>query len=89
MIPLNSLFFSPPKTKLCLKPGGNALSPIEKGAPSWSSNMAMTSHHVGLPALHVDAAIDAPPEIVFRFSFPSEDGESWHREGGGNHSVIL
>lgn len=41
------------------------------------------SHHVGLPPFDVDAAVDAPPEVVFGLSLPGEDGEPWHREGDG------
>lgn len=29
-------------------------------------------YHVGLPALGVDAMINAPPEIIFRFSLPGK-----------------
>lgn len=46
-----------------------------------------STHHVGLPPFDVDAAVDAPPEVVFGFSLPGEDGEPWHREGDGcSHS---
>lgn len=31
--------------------------------------------HIGLPVLGRDASIDTPPEILFRFATPSENGE--------------
>lgn len=33
------------------------------------------TYHVGLPALQVDTAIDAPPEVILRLALPRE-----HRE---------
>lgn len=37
------------------------------------------THHVGLPTLDVDAAVDAPPEIVLGFALPGKHREPWAR----------
>lgn len=42
---------------------------------------SQTTHHIRLPSFHVDTAIDTPPEVIFRFSLPGKDRESWQREG--------
>ena len=37
---------------------------------------SVVQNHIGLPILGCDATIDAPPEILLRFTTPSENGES-------------
>lgn len=34
-------------------------------------------YHVGLPAFHIDTPIDAPPEVIFRFTLPCKHAETW------------
>lgn len=38
----------------------------------------MVCYHVGLPAFHVDTAIDAPPEVVFWLTLPCEYTETYN-----------
>lgn len=35
-------------------------------------------YHVGLPALSVDTAINAPPEIILRLPFPCKHRHAWN-----------
>lgn len=44
----------------------------------YESRKTFFSDHVGLPTLRVDAAVNAPPEVVFRFSFPGKHGDAWN-----------
>lgn len=37
----------------------------------------MNHYHVGLPPIHVDTAVNAPPEIIFGLALPSEHCNSY------------
>lgn len=43
-------------------------------------------YHVRLPSLHVDAAVDAPPEVVLWLTLPRKHTESWRDTGSMKHS---
>lgn len=39
-------------------------------------------YHVRLPTLGVDTAVDTPPEIILRLSFPGKHSHTWNQTDG-------
>lgn len=39
-------------------------------------------YHVRLPTLSVDTAVDTPPEVILRLSFPGEHSNTWEQTDG-------
>jgi hypothetical protein len=44
----------------------------------------MNDYHVSLPPIHVDTAVNAPPEIIFWLALPSK-----HRDSYGDRNTSI
>lgn len=67
---------SPPSSRIWQVTGANHWK--EKQISHLRDINSTHYYHVGLPALSVDTAINAPPEIILRLPFPGKHHHAWN-----------